>query len=78
VITLERRLEGHFSIIGLLAGVFVGLVAIALAELADDRIFDESDPKQLVPVPVLTDISPPPALGTIHSGNHSLTSTGAP
>ena len=37
----------------------MGLVATALAELADDRIFDGSDLKELVPVSVLTEISYP-------------------
>jgi len=48
------------------AGLFVGVVATALAELTDDQNFDESDFKELVPVPMLTEISSTHCIETIH------------
>ena len=56
-----------FSFAGLLAGVFVAAIATAVAELGEDRIFDESDLKELVSAPVLTEIpSLPTELETTH------------
>jgi polysaccharide biosynthesis transport protein len=47
-----------FSVIGLLAGAFVGFGALAAKELVDDRIYDERDLEGLVNAPVLSEIPP--------------------
>jgi capsular polysaccharide biosynthesis protein len=49
-----------FGLGGLLAGIFVGVAAIALSEILDGHIFHESDFKKLVSAPVLAEIPPLP------------------
>jgi polysaccharide biosynthesis transport protein len=49
-----------FGLGGLMAGIFVGITAIAVSEIADGRIFHESDFKKLVSAPVLAEIPPLP------------------
>jgi uncharacterized protein involved in exopolysaccharide biosynthesis len=49
-----------FALGGLLAGIFVGITATAAWELFDGRVFHESDFKELVNAPVLTEIPPLP------------------
>lgn len=49
-----------FALGGLLAGIFLGVTITAAVELLDGRIFHESDFKELVNAPVLTEIPPLP------------------
>ncbi len=49
-----------FALGGLLAGIFLGVTITAGVELLDGRIFHESDFKELVNAPVLTEIPPLP------------------
>lgn len=49
-----------FALGGLLAGIFLGVTITAAVELLDGRIFHESDFKELVSAPVLTEIPPLP------------------
>jgi succinoglycan biosynthesis transport protein ExoP len=49
-----------FGLGGLLAGIFIGIAAIAVSEILDGRIFHESDFKKLVSAPVLAEIPPLP------------------
>ena len=49
-----------FALGGLLAGIFVAVTATAAVELLDGRVFHESDFKDLVNAPVLTEIPPLP------------------
>jgi polysaccharide biosynthesis transport protein len=55
-----------FALGGLLAGIFFGVIGTAAMELIDGRVFHESDFKELVNAPVLTEIPPlPSALETV-------------
>jgi len=49
-----------FALGGLLAGIFFGVIVTATMELVDGRVFHESDFKELVSAPVLTEIPPLP------------------
>ncbi len=49
-----------FALGGLFAGIFFGVTATATVELIDGRVFHESDFKELVDAPVLTEIPPLP------------------
>jgi len=50
--------RSRFSLIGLVAGMFLGILAMAGTEMWDDRIYQEKDFGGLLSVPVLAEIPP--------------------
>ncbi len=50
--------RSRFSLIGLVAGMFLGILAVVGTEMWDDRIYQEKDFAGLLPVPVLAEIPP--------------------
>jgi polysaccharide chain length determinant protein (PEP-CTERM system associated) len=46
------------SLIGLGAGLVLGIAATVVAEMMDDRIYDESDFKKLIPVSLMVEVPP--------------------
>jgi uncharacterized protein involved in exopolysaccharide biosynthesis len=45
-----------WSVMGVIAGLALGLAATALAELLDDHVHNERDIKQIIPGPILIDV----------------------